>query len=127
MITPLKCLRTLPYPRFVLQGPAHPALQSPILFENAEPFIRHAEKHGSRYCVAMLDIDHFKNVNDTHGHDAGDEVLKSVSALIAQGFSEKAIVTRFGGEEFCVLVAHDEKDDILDTFEAVRSAVEILP
>ncbi|WP_319470085.1 diguanylate cyclase [uncultured Pseudodesulfovibrio sp.] len=93
-------------------------------FENAEPFISHAQKHGNRYCVAMLDIDHFKNVNDTYGHDAGDEVLKNVSALIAQGFPERAIVTRFGGEEFCVLTAHDESEDILGKFEAVRATVE---
>ncbi len=93
-------------------------------FENADKFIKSAEEKGETYCVAMLDIDHFKNVNDTYGHDGGDEVLKSISAIIAGSFRENAITCRFGGEEFCVLVAHNPQVDIIQSFELLRRAIE---
>lgn len=92
-------------------------------FENAPAFISRATAAGQLYCVAMLDIDHFKNVNDTHGHDGGDEVLRNVSAIAAGHFGDNAIVCRFGGEEFCVLVAHDPEDDIVATFERLRQSI----
>lgn len=93
-------------------------------FENADGFIRQAGISGKSHCVAMLDIDFFKKVNDTHGHDGGDEVLKSVSSIIAEGFSDDAIVCRFGGEEFCVLAAHAPEDDVFGMFDRLRQSVE---
>ncbi|MFO7831489.1 MAG: diguanylate cyclase [Desulfuromonadaceae bacterium] len=53
--------------------------------------------------VAMLDIDFFKKVNDTYGHDAGDEVLRGVAKTIGESQTSKCLVARFGGEEFCML------------------------
>ncbi len=96
-------------------------------FENAEPFIKRAAQHGKNHCVAMLDIDHFKNINDTYGHDTGDVVLKNVSALIAIGTPEDSIVCRFGGEEFCVLAAHEEGESIIPVFDRIRSSIENSP
>lgn len=93
-------------------------------FENAERFLRETKKQGNVYCVAMLDIDFFKRVNDTYGHDGGDEVLRSVSASIAGTFRENAIVCRFGGEEFCVLAAHRPGESLTRVFDGLRRAVE---
>ena len=57
---------------------------------------------GNRYTIAMLDVDHFKNFNDTYGHDLGDQVLKMVAAHIA-GVGGGGKAFRYGGEEFTVL------------------------
>jgi len=60
---------------------------------------------GKPVALAMIDIDHFKRVNDEHGHDAGDAVLRHLSGILAARFGGEDIVARLGGEEFCVLVA----------------------
>ncbi|WP_041720347.1 diguanylate cyclase [Pseudodesulfovibrio piezophilus] len=93
-------------------------------FENAQNFIRQAEEKGRIVCVGMLDIDHFKNVNDTYGHDGGDTVLKEIACLIQEGFQEDSIVSRFGGEEFCVMVAYEQDADVVVHFDAMRQSVE---
>jgi len=59
---------------------------------------------------AMLDIDHFKQINDTHGHDVGDQVLIQLSQVLQKFCSQKEIVARLGGEEFCILSLLDPKD-----------------
>ncbi|PLX97611.1 MAG: diguanylate cyclase response regulator [Desulfuromonas sp.] len=59
---------------------------------------------------AMLDIDHFKQVNDTYGHDSGDQVLREVSALLIREAPADALVARFGGEEFCLLFNADKEE-----------------
>ncbi len=76
--------------------------------------------------LAMLDLDKFKAINDTYGHDAGDEVLKHVAWLISARFGGKGIVARLGGEEFCVLLTNRSDDgvDALSEFEALRQSVE---
>ncbi len=57
---------------------------------------------GEKYCVAMLDIDNFKNVNDTFGHDAGDEVLCRIAEKLKEGIRRSDLASRWGGEEFVV-------------------------
>jgi diguanylate cyclase (GGDEF)-like protein len=59
---------------------------------------------GQPLCIAMIDIDHFKNVNDTHGHAAGDQVLKSVAAIIRSQIRASDHFARWGGEEFLVVL-----------------------
>ena len=69
--------------------------------------------------IAMGDIDHFKNVNDTYGHDAGDEVLKTVASAIMEFMDDKGYCARWGGEEFLLVFAGMNGDDAymaLDTF-----------
>ena len=92
-------------------------------FENAETFISSVRGAGGEYCVAMLDIDHFKRVNDTYGHDAGDEVIKAVAAHILAHFAKDAITSRFGGEEFCVLFKTGPDATAADRLEALRRAI----
>lgn len=75
--------------------------------------------------VVMIDIDHFKRMNDTHGHPTGDEVLKRVSSLLKQYESPNCFVGRFGGEEFVVAVRGSDAE-ILGVAEMIRRGVERL-
>ena len=93
-------------------------------FENAEAFVEQARAGGHTISAAMIDIDFFKNVNDTYGHDGGDEVLKKVASIIQAHFEDNAIVSRFGGEEFCILSANGTDKEVVDAFEQLRAAVE---
>lgn len=80
-------------------------------------------KLGNRYTLAMLDIDHFKKFNDTHGHDVGDQVLKMVAGKLASvGGGGK--VFRFGGEEFSVIVPRRGAEECLPYLETLRQEVE---
>ena len=62
--------------------------------------------------VLMLDIDHFKNVNDRHGHDEGDRLLREVGQLLRATVRQSDIVARYGGEEFCIVASHAEASHI---------------
>ena len=78
---------------------------------------------GGQYSVAMVDVDHFKRINDRHGHDVGDQVLKMVAAKLALvGGGGKAY--RYGGEEFAVIFAGRSAEECLPNLEALRTLVE---
>jgi diguanylate cyclase (GGDEF)-like protein len=75
---------------------------------------------GSRYWLGMIDIDHFKSVNDTYGHLIGDEVLLLLSRLMRSSFRFHDRLYRFGGEEFVVLMRCDNEADAQRAFERLR-------
>ena len=72
----------------------------------------------------MIDIDFFKKVNDTYGHAAGDEVLRSVAGIIKEHLRESDIPSRYGGEEFAVLLPYTKLDEAKIVGERLRKAVE---
>src|SRR5918999_1977998 len=76
-----------------------------------------------RYTIAMVDVDHFKKFNDTHGHDIGDQVLKLVGARLAE-VGGGGIAYRYGGEEFSVLFPGADLDEVLPYLEAIRASIE---
>ncbi|MDD2850645.1 MAG: GGDEF domain-containing protein [Desulfuromonadaceae bacterium] len=77
---------------------------------------------GRKYAIAMLDVDHFKNFNDTYGHDTGDQVLKMVaSKMMAVGCGGKAF--RYGGEEFTILFPGRQTADVIPELENIRGAI----
>jgi diguanylate cyclase (GGDEF)-like protein len=78
---------------------------------------------GPRYALAMVDIDHFKQFNDTHGHDVGDQVLKLVAGRLAK-VGGGGIAYRYGGEEFSVLFPDRDAAEAAPHLEAVRGAIE---
>jgi diguanylate cyclase (GGDEF)-like protein len=78
---------------------------------------------GARYVVAMVDVDHFKKFNDTHGHDVGDQVLKLVAARLAQ-VGGGGIAYRYGGEEFSVLFPDRAVEEASPQLESIRHAIE---
>jgi len=65
-------------------------------------------RHSLQGCLAMVDVDHFKSVNDTYGHPAGDAVLVEVAQRLAKHVRQEDVVARFGGEEFVVLLRHTD-------------------
>ena len=78
---------------------------------------------GRRYCIAMLDIDHFKSFNDTHGHDIGDEVLRMVASKIRQ-VTGGGKAYRYGGEEFTIVFPSKSPEQAMPHLEALRAAIE---
>ena len=70
----------------------------------AHPALEHAIATGADICCVFLDVDHFKRVNDTYGHAAGDEILRMLGSALARIRPERAIAARLGGEEFVLLV-----------------------
>ena len=96
------------------------------LFANAPSRIRKRRKQSGAACLAMLDIDHFKKINDRYGHETGDAVLKDLGERLLQRFGATGIAARLGGEEFCLLLDGDEKD-VARELEAFRQFVSETP
>ncbi|SDF45769.1 GGDEF domain-containing protein [Sulfitobacter delicatus] len=91
-------------------------------------FFRRMESDPNAYGVSlMVDIDHFKRVNDTHGHYAGDAVIKHVSQVLRDEVRAQDIVCRFGGEEFVVFLHEVSADQGLVVAERMRTAVAASP
>ena len=76
--------------------------------------------------AAIIDIDHFKHINDTYGHEAGDVALKAVAQTIARHAGTQDLIARFGGEEFCALVPYLGESEAMEYFESLRTAIEAL-
>lgn len=87
----------------------------------AEMAIEHAHQHGQFVSILMMDIDHFKHVNDTHGHPAGDEVLKAFARLCQRTVRDDDLVGRLGGEEFAILLPHTNPAAAHHIAERVRT------
>ncbi len=81
------------------------------------------ERHNQRFGIIMLDIDHFKMINDTQGHDAGDQVLKKLARLFEGAIRSSDFVARWGGEEFMICCTTIEEDDLLPIAETIRQLV----
>jgi len=86
----------------------------------------HNSSPGFQISVILIDIDHFKSVNDTYGHQAGDAVLKDVSILLKGHVRTKDLVCRYGGEEFCMILLDTSIEVALKRAEKIRRAVKYL-
>jgi diguanylate cyclase (GGDEF)-like protein len=86
--------------------------------------LRRADRYRQRFSVLMMDLDHFKKVNDEHGHQTGNIVLREVSGIIKQCVRDVDIVARYGGEEFVVILPQTGDDDALVIAERIRSTVQ---
>lgn len=73
--------------------------------------------------VAMLDLDRFKNINDTYGHSMGDEVLKEFTKTVQSYLDENDIFGRLGGEEFSLILVSDNKDDVIAKLDAIKTKI----
>ncbi len=78
----------------------------------------------NHFGLIMLDLDHFKEVNDNHGHDVGDEVLKRTVELLHSSIRKSDILARWGGEEFMIITPLIEPDDLFTMVESLRTAIE---
>ena len=79
--------------------------------------------HGA-VCVAVIDLDHFKTINDTFGHGVGDDVLRAIGAILSRGLRETDLVGRIGGEEFMLLLERTSIDVAAETCERIRRSIE---
>ena len=76
--------------------------------------------------VLFVDIDHFKSINDTHGHAAGDTVLKQVSDVLRRELQATDLLGRYGGEEFVIVLPGRNGDDARQLGERIRAAIELV-
>jgi diguanylate cyclase (GGDEF)-like protein len=86
--------------------------------------VERTRRSGRPFCLLMLDIDHFKLVNDTHGHEAGDEVLRQLARVLQEATRGIDLSARVGGEEFAVLLTETEMQSGVEVSERLRVAVE---
>jgi diguanylate cyclase (GGDEF)-like protein len=85
------------------------------------------EHHTSQVAVLMLDLDHFKAINDRYGHAIGDEVLRHVTHVVRDRLREDALLARYGGEEFSILLPVKHAQEAYGVAERLRKAVESTP
>jgi len=85
-----------------------------------------ARTSGQKLCLMMLDMDHFKDVNDTYGHPAGDAVLKTLTNTLKSSFRITDLIARYGGEEFMVLLGNMNIEQGSVTAEKIRSTIEAI-
>jgi two-component system cell cycle response regulator len=89
--------------------------------------VRDALVNNRPLTMMVMDMDHFKKVNDTYGHDVGDQVLKQLSAVISQTVRSADLAARFGGEEFVVLMPSTRIENARDVAERMRQHIELTP
>lgn len=95
----------------------HTAIKDHLVREVAR-----AKREKKALSFAMIDIDHFKGVNDTYGHSAGDRVIKSLSRLLKQRLRENDVVGRYGGEEFAVILVDTDGEAAMNVLDGIRDA-----
>jgi two-component system, cell cycle response regulator len=86
-----------------------------------------AERHGFAFWLVMADIDHFKDVNDKYGHDAGDAVLRHFAGIIKSHTRGSDICARLGGEEFVMALSHVGRDGVGTAIERIRERIDTEP
>jgi diguanylate cyclase (GGDEF)-like protein/PAS domain S-box-containing protein len=102
------------------------ALNRRQLFELAEEEVRRAERYGRPLCFSMLDLDHFKAVNDRYGHAVGDEALRAVASAFRRSLRTTDRLARHGGEEFVVMLPETPLLTARGAIERIRASVEAL-
>lgn len=85
---------------------------------------KNAGKNETGFSVSMFDIDNFKRINDTYGHDVGDIVIQRLALTLLSEVSNQGITARFGGEEFCVVVFDTDLEGGVDKMEHIRKTIE---
>lgn len=94
-----------------------------MLEQLAHSHIAHATRHGHALSVLLLDADHFKDINDAHGHDVGDQVLQGVVRVVQKQLRPGDLIGRLGGEEFVVLLSETDALEATQVAERLRGAV----
>lgn len=91
-----------------------------FFMEQAEVELARAKRYGKPLSLLMLDIDHFKNINDTYGHKSGDIVLQKLSGLLLEKLRTVDVVGRIGGEEFAILLPESNLNNAIEVAERLR-------
>ncbi len=93
-------------------------------FNHIDQYIQEAQEGFSDLYIAMIDIDHFKSINDTYGHEEGDKAIELVADIMRTNTNQKDLVARFGGEEFCIALLADDLQTAVSVIERIRVAIE---
>jgi len=88
-------------------------LSRQVFYHAAQSYLKHAAENGEPFSVMMLDLDHFKTINDTYGHQVGDRVLIAFGSILKRHQRDQDIFGRVGGEEFALILPRAHKDDAL--------------
>ncbi|MCB1189088.1 MAG: diguanylate cyclase [Leptospiraceae bacterium] len=86
--------------------------------------IERTQRYGNRFSLIILDIDHFKKVNDTYGHSAGDEVIVSITQIVNKNLRKVDIFARYGGEEFIICLPETDYPNAMNVAERIRQNIE---
>ncbi|MCP5046713.1 MAG: diguanylate cyclase [bacterium] len=95
-----------------------------FLMESLSKEYSKSKRHGLVFSCIMIDIDHFKSVNDDHGHQAGDYVLRTIAAHIKESIRHEDILGRYGGEEFLLILPNSTEKDSMMVAEKIRVNIE---
>ncbi len=95
-------------------------------YARCEAALKLARRNGASFSILFIDLDHFKQINDRHGHEAGDIVLKSVAAALSRGLRDSDLLGRIGGEEFSILLPDTDREGAAVLAEKLRHEVEYL-
>ena len=93
-------------------------------YDSGEAIFLKAKRKELPLAVAMIDIDNFKNINDTHGHDIGDVAIKEIKKILDKNLRASDLMARFGGEEFCILLEDISQENVAMLFEKIRKSFE---
>lgn len=105
------------------QDPLTRCLNRRAFFERFEKEFSRSRRYGHHISCVMIDIDHFKSINDNHGHPVGDKVLQKVSRMIRRCLRDSDVLCRYGGEEFCVILPDTGLQGAMKTAERIRSTI----
>ena len=89
--------------------------------------IAEAMRHRFKLSLLVIDIDHFKNINDTYGHATGDTVLAKIACVLNESCRNEDLAARFGGEEFVIILMHCNENDALNKAEQIRKQIAATP
>jgi len=115
------------YERMALTDPLTGLYNRRVFMEMAEKELAKAKRYGYNFSILMLDIDNFKRINDTYGHDVGDLVLKKIAEILRRNVRGADVVARFGGEEFIVMLSNANLNGAVKKAEQLRRLIEQTP
>jgi diguanylate cyclase (GGDEF)-like protein len=116
--------KNLELQRLATRDPLTGCLNRRAFFESLEELVAIAHRDNTPMSCIMLDIDRFKSVNDTHGHSVGDRVIQEVARPLLELTRSTDLVSRYGGEEFCVVLPGLPRDGALRVSEQIRRRIE---
>ena len=93
-------------------------------YKAMQEYMDNIMQEGEKFAVTMVDIDHFKKINDTYGHDIGDKAITALANILRSSINPNDLVARFGGEEFCIVLKNINRYSAVDILERIRESVE---
>ncbi len=120
-------LHTIKLEQLAITDPLTKIYNRRFFYEVAETEVTHAKQNRALFAIIIFDIDHFKNVNDTYGHNIGDQVLINLANLCQKNIRSVDLFARFGGEEFVILMPGTNHIAAKETAERLREIVAKTP